>query len=80
MQKWEEALRNVLAEDGADEALPPSVLQQIQHSPVLLNLATSLAYHRSLYFSYSDMSPRLREVQRQKSADLANILRIMLCI
>lgn len=97
---WQEALAEVAAEaldgeeargDGAGggaSLLPEAVLQQVAASPVLLNLATALAYHKRLLAAAGggggaggDGLPlRLREQLRARADDLSTTLRTILCL
>ena len=89
---WQEALQEVVAESSGGEAqeLPEAVLQQVQGSPVLLNLATSLAQHKRLLAAVAAQQAqaagdpgvplRLREQLRSKTEDLSSTLRTILCL
>lgn len=73
---------------GAAPLLPEAVLQQVAGSPVLLNLATALAYHKRLLAAAggagaggTDGLPlRLREQLRARADDLSTTLRTILCL
>lgn len=96
---WQEALAEVVAESGgAEEAgcdgsgafqlLPEAVLAQVEGSPVLLNLATSLAHHKRLLAAAAAAQAaagdglllRLRDALRAKADDLSTTLRTILCL
>ncbi|KAI7836850.1 hypothetical protein COHA_009303 [Chlorella ohadii] len=96
---WQEALAQVAAESvGGEEALsgtapadllPEAVLQQVARSPVLLNLATSLAHHKRLLAAAAaaqaaaagdGLPARLREALRARADDLSTTLRTILCL
>ncbi|PRW45012.1 serine threonine- kinase hippo-like [Chlorella sorokiniana] len=95
---WQEALAQVAAESvGGEEALsgtapadllPEAVLQQVARSPVLLNLATSLAHHKRLLATAQaaqaaagdGLPARLREALRARADDLSTTLRTILCL
>ena len=91
---WQDALQEVVAESSGGEAQPAelleAVLQQVQGSPVLLNLATSLAQHKRLLAAVATQQAqaagdpgvplRLREQLRSKTEDLSSTLRTILCL
>ena len=94
---WQDALAEVMAESGAGvpssstasaaEALPAAVWERVHGSPVLLNLAKSLAYHkwtleRQLQQQQdgAHVPPRAREQLQQRAADLTDTLRTILCL
>ena len=91
---WQESLAEVVAESvgglppaGAPDALPAAVLQRVHGSPVLLNLAKSLAHHkwaleRQLQQQQdgAHVPPRVREQLHQRAADLTDTLRTILCL
>lgn len=61
---------------------------QVARSPVLLNLATSLAHHKRLLATATaaqaaagdGLPARLREVLRARADDLSTTLRTILCL
>lgn len=74
-------------------ALPPSLpfhptSPQVARSPVLLNLATSLAHHKRLLATAAaaqaaagdGLPARLREALRARADDLSTTLRTILCL
>ena len=89
---WQDALQEVVAESSGGEEqaaeVPEAVLAQVQGSPVLLNLATSLAHHKRLLAAAAaaqaqageGLPLRLREQLRTKSEDLSTTLRTILCL
>ncbi|KAL4436608.1 hypothetical protein ABPG75_003747 [Micractinium tetrahymenae] len=89
---WEEALREVVAESASGEEQPPelpeAVLTAVAGSPILLNLATSLAHHKRLLAAAAaqqaaagdGLPARLREQLRAKAEDLSTTLRTILCL
>lgn len=79
-QTWEDALRDVTADDYSEESLPESVFQQVASTPALLNLAISLAHHQGLYLMQTDAPPRVREYLKKKSHEIAMVLRTILCV
>ena len=89
---WQDALQEVVAESSGGEeqaaALPEAVLSQVHGSPVLLNLATSLAHHKRLLAVLAaqqaqagdGLPARLREQLRARADDLTTTLSIILCL
>lgn len=89
---WQEALQEVVAESGGGEEqvpeLPDAVLAAVASTPVLLNLATSLAHHKRLLAALAaqqaaagdGLPGRLREQLRSKAEDLSTTLRTILCL
>lgn len=90
---WEAALRDLVAESrgnaggdgtGGEGGLPPAMVQMVLGSPVLFNLATSLAHHLRLLASTAQqaegVSPAAREQLRLKAGDLQDTLRTILCL
>lgn len=88
---WEAALQELVAESGGGggaggEELLPAVVQQVQGSPVLLNLATALATCRRQLAQQQQQQqvepvpPRVREQVQRKCNELADSLRTILCL
>lgn len=89
---WQDALEEVVAESSGSEEqaaeLPEAVLAQVQGSPVLLNLASSLAHHKRLLAAMAvqqaqagdGLPMRLREQLRVRAEDLSTTLCTILCL
>ena len=70
-------MRKSLAQQ--DATIPEGLLVQLNDAPVLLNLARSLAYHRSM-LEDAPMAPDLMDTQREYVHDATEMLRTILCL
>ena len=68
--------------DNDDVLLPPALIQRIQSSPTLLNLATALASHKATLEEQRELGApaRVQDGVRQRAELIADTLRAILCL
>ena len=83
---WHHALRDLVEQStsGAVREVPAAVATQVVASPVLRNLAAGLAYYNEAVAAQAadpaSAPARVRDSLRLRQSELADTLRIILCL